>query len=126
MKSSELLEEARGINSSLHRARQGLTWSVAQTESASTILRRDGEVITDALNEHKVELRSSLESTRRRLQRIQKSEEYEKIALWSALAFFTVVVCFILMSRFRVFVILYDFLYCSLFASQKDAHGGEL
>lgn len=118
MKSSELLDEARGINANLQRARQGLTWSVAQSESASAVLKRDGEIIADSLNEHRSELRSALESTRRRLQRIQQSEEYEKIALWSALAFFTFVVCFIFMSRFRVFIILYDFLYCSLFASK--------
>ncbi len=124
MKSSELLDEARGINANLERSRQGLTWSVMQTEAVASVIKRDGEIIADTLNEHSAELRAALESTRHRLQRIQKAEEYEQIALWSAIVFFTLVVCFILCSRFRIFVIVYDYFYCLLLAhkSQDPSH----
>ncbi len=120
--SSELLDEARAINSSLSRVQQTLSFSVSQTVSAATILNHDTVTINETVHEHKHELNAALKSTRQRLSRLQLSERYETIALQVAIAFFTCVVIYIVLSRTQVFYWVLRMFFCR----QPDATRTEL
>jgi hypothetical protein len=88
---------------------------------AVTQLSVDGELISDALNEHQYELKSSLKSTQSRLRTVQSYEFWEKYSLTgrsfpqysdshsldlASLAFFSLVVVYILAKRLRLFALL--------------------
>lgn len=115
MKSSEtLLSEAKAINASLNRSKEHLQVSLLQTDTAVQVLDNDGNILTEALNDHKIELRTTLQSTKRRLDRIKLAEKWEQLMMTVSLSIFTVAVAFILLSRFRVFVNIQYFIFgCS-------------
>eukprot|EP01039_Chlorochromonas_danica_P000377 gene377-410_t len=125
METKNLLEEAREVNSSLSRVHQTLSWTVHQSEASAQVLNQDGTIIQDTLDEHKHKLRSALETTKKRLDRIQSLEKYERIATMASTIFFTIVVCYILLTRFGVFYFLYHFIGCRFFSSSVNNNNNE-
>jgi hypothetical protein len=112
MKPSNLLEEARNINSSLSRVQQTLSWTVQQTQNTATTLQDDGTLVENALHDHKYELRNALKTTKRRLDKIQSTEQYERIATIASTSFFTIVVCYIILNRLRFFSLIWQLVAC--------------
>lgn len=106
-----LLDEARAINASLERSKQHLVASVNQSETAAQILHSDGQILTQALKDHKTELKGALLSTKRRLNRIKQAEVIERLLFTVSMAFYIGVVIFIFLSRLRVFYLIYLFFF---------------
>lgn len=117
MKSANLLEEAKAVNASLHRVRKNLHVSLSQSEQAANQLAFDGNLISETLNSHQHDIKHALASTKIRLDRIKRAEEYEKYVAWISLGFFTLVVAYILLSRFHIFYLIRNFIGCQLFSS---------
>jgi hypothetical protein len=119
-----LLTEARTINSSLERSRSSLSATVNQTETVAQVLQSDGVLLKGALQNHKVELKATLQSTRRRLDRIKSVEKWERIMTRLSIGLFTTVVIFILLSRFGIFVLVQHFFFgCHKLSNEvEDAH----
>jgi hypothetical protein len=124
MNSSDVLLEAREINQSLQRSRRSLYSTVEQTEATAEIINTDGTIIQKTLQSQKYELKSSLESTKTRLQRIKRAEKYEKWGIYAAVGFFMAVVAYILLVRFGVFFMLFSVIAC--FFSGNDISQSEL
>mmetsp|Transcript_62462 Transcript_62462/g.122913 ORF Transcript_62462/g.122913 Transcript_62462/m.122913 type:complete len:121 (-) Transcript_62462:39-401(-) len=112
--SGGILEEARQINSSLRRVGQQVRVSVNLAGSASQTLEQDGTTIEKALNEHKYEMKNALSSTSRRLTRIKNAATYEKIYMWSSVAFLTAVVIYIVLRRFRILALIWYNIRCRM------------
>lgn len=115
MKSSGLLEEAKAINASLHRVKKNLHFSLSQSEQAANQLAFDGNLISETLDSHQHEIKHSLASTKIRLDRIKRAEEYEKYVTWIAIGFFTFVVVYIVLSKLHG-----HFVGCRLFSSPES------
>lgn len=127
MKSSDdLLSEVRAINASLNRSKEHLQVSVFQSETAAQLLEADGQVLSGALHDHKVELRTTLQSTKRRLDRIKMAEKWEQLAMTLSLSLFTLVVVYIFLSRLRILVSLQYFLMGSCHSVVDENVHGEL
>jgi hypothetical protein len=75
------LSDARSVTASLQRSRNVLYKALHGSEMAVNQLSVDGELISDALNEHQFELKSSLKSTQSRLRTVQSYEFWEKYSL---------------------------------------------
>ncbi len=112
MNSSDILLEAREINNSLHRSRQSLYSTLNQTETTREIIETDGNILQNSLQQQKYELRATLQSTKKRLNRIKQAEIYEKYGLKISVGFFTLIVVYICLVRFRAFYLLYSMMYC--------------
>lgn len=123
MKQSEaLLSEAKAINASLNRSKEHLQVSVLQSDTAAQILDSDGSVLAEALNDHKVELRATLASTKKRLERIKTAEKWEQTMMMISLSIFASVVVFIFLSRFRVFVNIQYLLFGNGCSNSYESH----
>ncbi|RYH04812.1 hypothetical protein EON65_46435 [archaeon] len=121
---SNVVEEARQVNSSLSRVQQTLSWTVHQTESTAQVLHDDDHTIRTALHDHKYELSGALKSTKSRLGRIQFAEKYEKLLMRIAGGLYTGVIIFILLSRFQIFTLIYMYFACG--NNKEDKEHGEL
>jgi hypothetical protein len=75
------LRDARSVTASLQRSRNVLYKALHGSEMAVNQLSVDGELISDALNEHQYELKSSLKSTQSRLRTVQSYEFWERYSL---------------------------------------------
>jgi hypothetical protein len=75
------LSDARSVTASLQRSRNVLYKALHGSEMAVNQLSVDGELISDALNEHQYELKSSLKSTQSRLRTVQSYEFWERYSL---------------------------------------------
>lgn len=75
------LNDAKSVTASLHRSRNVLYKALHGSELAVNQLSVDGELISDALNEHQYELKTSLKSTQSRLRTVQTYEFWEKYSL---------------------------------------------
>ena len=80
-----ILDEARGINSTLQRIRESIKVGVLQVESAFSTVNSDGVSIKNSLQEHKHVLKSALESTNIRLRKIKYAEIRERYTIYMSL-----------------------------------------
>jgi hypothetical protein len=119
--STDLLAEAREINQSLARSRSSLYSTVDQTETTAEILHTDGNILKKTLHHHKYELKTALESTKRRLQRIKASEKFEKWGITAACGVFLLVVMYIMLVRFRIFYIAFSMIFCFFSSSPSSS-----
>jgi hypothetical protein len=117
------LSDARSVTASLQRSRNVLYKALHGSEMAVNQLSVDGELISDALNEHQYELKSSLKSTQSRLRTVQSYEFWERYSLTGlssslsqslsfstpagSLIFFFAVVFYILAKRLRLFSLIF-------------------
>jgi preprotein translocase subunit SecF len=124
MNSSDILLEARQINQSLQRSRHTLYSTVDQTETTREIIQSDGNIIQNTLQQQKYELKTSLESTKKRLRKIKQSESLEKWGIYGAMGIFMFIVVYICLVRFGVFFMLFSMISC--FFTSKDVTQGEL
>lgn len=124
MNSTDVLLEARQINQSLQRSRHSLYSTVEQTETTAEIIQTDGNILQKTLQLQKYELKSSLESTKKRLQRIKQSEKYEKYGIYFAMGGFTSIVIYICLVRFRIFFLLFSMIACFI-SKTNDVTQGE-
>jgi hypothetical protein len=120
MKSTDLLNEARSINATLIQSKESLIHSVEQTETARDMIKMDENIINSALHTHKYELKTTLQSTKKRLARIKSAEKYEKLAINASIGFFFMIVIYILLVRFRVFDLIYYFFACKSSSNGPD------
>lgn len=118
--SSNLLEEARTVNSSLSRVQQTLSWTVQQTEHTKQVLTQDQTVLTDALHDHKYELATALASTKKRLDRLKSAERYERVLSKLSMGLFMAVIGYILLSRLRVWHVLWTQVYCLMSSGHSE------
>jgi hypothetical protein len=109
MSGSEIILEARYINSSLNKIKETIKIGVIQTESASSVLLQDGLTLKSSLDEHKYVLKNALDSTNKRLSFIRNAEILEKYYLFFSLTFFTMVVLYIIFKRTQLFLWLWTF-----------------
>eukprot|EP01038_Epipyxis_sp_PR26KG_P007891 gene7891-10707_t len=96
---TEVINEAKLINSTLRRARQTMKIGVLQSSLAVEVLHEDGAVISETLDNHKYKLKSTLSLTGRRLSKLKNAEELEKYLIYLSLSFFGVVVAYIISKR---------------------------
>lgn len=107
MSGDNALVEARKLTSALRRVRHSMEGSLGQAHEAMSTLSSDGEIITETHDEHKIELKGALSTAGRRLNKVMRLELLEKYSVALSLAFFFLVVAFIVIRRTRVLVLLY-------------------
>ncbi len=101
MEKREILE-ARSITSSLKRVHQTMEAGVHQAGVAVSVLSRDGDYLTNTLDEHRHHLKGALSLTKMRLNRVKTAEAREKWLLFFAIMFFTGVSLFVVLRRTRI------------------------
>ena len=106
-----IIDEARSINSSLQRVKQSVKVGVLQAESASFVLKQDGELISETVDEHAYGLRGALLTTKHRLKALKFAELREKYTIYISLGCFICVVLYILLKRTRVLSLLRILIY---------------
>ena len=99
------LTDAKQITSSLQRVRENMAAGVMQADEAVNVLLQDGAIIQDSLHDHKYVLKTSLQTTKQRLDRIKSAERREKWSIFLSLSFFTSVVIYIIAKRTRLLTI---------------------
>ena len=93
------LKDAKVITNSLKRSNASMNNGVIQAESAVELLQQDGNVIKNTLDAHKYELKGALTNSKRSLQKLQNMQWLEKWIYRLSLAFFIMVVIFIIGRR---------------------------
>ncbi len=106
-KNSNLIDEARNINSSLVRTKLQLQASVLVAEGAKETVIGDGEHIEQSLEEHKYTLKAALSSTGRSLRKLKFIQFAEKYSLYLSLAVYFFVVTYVLLKRLGVLRLIY-------------------
>lgn len=101
------VSEARNINSSLQRIKESIKIGVLQVEVATSTVQADGEAISSSLHEHKYVLKSALESTNTRLNKIKNAEQREMYLLLFSFLFFFTTVAYIILKRFGILQLLW-------------------
>jgi hypothetical protein len=71
-------------------------------DEAVSVLLQDGAILEDTLQDHKYGLKSSLQTTKYRLDRIKSAETRETYSIIMSLSFFTTVVIYIIAKRTRL------------------------
>jgi hypothetical protein len=84
------LGDAKSVTASLQRSRNALYKALHGSEMAVSQLSVDGELISDALNEHQYELKSSLKMTQSRLRTVQSYEFWERYSLSGQFSNYTI------------------------------------
>lgn len=113
------LKDAKTITSSLNRSKIILYKTLHGSEEAVNQLNIDGEYITETLNEHKYNLKSSLISTKTRLLTVKSYELWEKYSLIGLFILFSLHFSnlFLFLLNFRFFNLFFSC--CILYSCKK-------
>ena len=104
-KSTAAASDARQITSALRRVQKAISSSVTSADEAVSVLLQDGAILEDTLQDHKYGLKSSLQTTKYRLDRIKSAETREVYSVFLSLSFFTSVVIYIVAKRTRLLTV---------------------
>ena len=104
-KSTAAASDARQITSALRRVHKTISSSVMNADEAVSVLLQDGAILEDTLQDHKYGLKSSLQTTKYRLDRIKSAETRETYSIFLSLSFFTTVVIYIIAKRTRLLTV---------------------
>ena len=96
------LKDTKNTTGTLHRTRMVMERNLNRMDTAMRQLSHDGELIKDSLDEHAVELKGALRSTKQNLNTVKRAEVWERYSLRAALAFFFTVTFYIICKRTRV------------------------
>jgi hypothetical protein len=96
------LKDSKNTTGTLHRTRIVMERNLARMDTAMRQLSQDGELIKDSLDEHAVELKGALQSTKTNLNTVKNAEVWERYSLRAALGFFFTVVFYIICKRTRI------------------------
>jgi hypothetical protein len=96
------LKDTKNTTGTLQRTRQVMERNLNRMDTAMRQLSQDGELIKDSLDEHAVELKGALRSTKTNLNTVKTAEVWERYSLKAALAFFFSVVFYIICKRTRI------------------------
>ena len=104
-KSTAAASDARQITSALRRVHKTISSTVTNADEAVSVLLQDGAILEDTLQDHKYGLKSTLQTTKYRLDRIKSAETRETYSIFLSLSFFTAVVVYIIAKRTRLLTV---------------------
>ena len=103
----DALRVARRSSSSLLRSRNTVESQLQLLGQASVTLVEDGDMIRSTHDEQKEGLRSALGTAAARLAQLQRQKQWDRVVLTLALAFFALVLLWVVGRRLRLLRLIY-------------------
>ena len=104
--SSRTADDARAIEKSLRRSQKLLQHELERVSHVSQAIEEDGRVL-GATKAHHLEMKDSVKDAKGALRGLQLQQQKERLILLSAVAFYAVVVMYVLWTRIPLFGIDY-------------------
>ncbi len=104
---SNLIDEAKNINSSLRRVTEMMKVNVERAQHTSEAVNQDGEIIKDTLDEQKYSLKSALDYTNRSLRAMKIAQFMEKYSLYVAFGVYLLAITYVLLKRTGILGLVY-------------------